>query len=1120
MSVSKLDMMIKRAVEPGLSVQSVAMYLSACAKKSEDELSAILNAVCDEDISKAAHAVRLLPAIYRDKCEETVLNRLCLHCRESQEITVAELLTVLEYNLTDLFCESFEKLNGEVVSGAFSKSSSKNACRLMNMFVDYSQSELYGVCETEFCEFLNKYDASGDEALTVLLPRLIEKRIEPPISKLISVLGSGRLKKLYGDGWQETLTDLVLCGCQSVQIWEAYFAEFFIVSHTDEELLTDGLWFLQFNANEELEELSAAVFYLYVAKLYGVDCAVFEYANGFETPSEFSRKQTILYEELIRDLWQTPERLAHFIRKTELCNPFAKEVIRKDKRLLIKNSTTDSSEDYRLLEELFKNAVAPKDIITIFFNTFLKMRLTVEDVFYFGQKYGVYDELLTAFESITFNGKIEKFNKGVFVVSTKNYYATMQHTISCYYFELQYLMEISGKSEPQKLKGFEIEYTIIGYSNGMVRIRLLVPDKYRQGPTPEPQLWEEEIAKYSEVLGQEPVSKKAKRINDALINFPVEFFAEDYNLDLLTELVSERSNRLDIILPNIKTAKWNAIFRVNDISTPRRFYSDFEKYSPSAIKMFEKLFADGVEISDIFALYFETVYKVIVPFDKFILMTDKERMLQALSERIIFCKLLEDTQRHKCRLMNIKCAPLCVVSKANLLRDNSKIPVKCIDYNMYDNGLGKIIFEDTSNDALSVEARGELFGYIAQNVTINRVKIERISLLPDASVYDVRETVFNLTCMASAIDLRRGSGDDMIRLIRIFGAKNPYSFQRCRKADIVYMQKCFDAQNTKKTLNAVAQMILNTELVTDIAEIYLNSHFKYYIDVARLASRIADRRPDLTNDIPKMFRGWEFICAVDMSGYLISPFIPQSCARVSADYAGKCVACVLSVSANGDICAEVKSVLDDTEILTPVLLCEAMGYTLEGMLPLLKDTLGKFDSFQPRDIINMTEGVEARQHFTTNITKLLLNSAQNEGEYENQLSRATEEKQRLKDMIRVNELDIVELKNAVVDWFERNCHIIPLYQMQTMTAEITDLYVRRSNDGEEALRLLYELFFDYSNYFRSNDIVKLWYEQLDKYFDNTLAENFEIIVKKSQRYLQNRGIERKSYNGRISNANV
>ncbi len=1099
---NKLDLIISRTTAPNTSAQSALMCVNMLAKTDYDGFVVLMNALCDADISKAVSVAELITPEFKPQCNNIVIENLCKSCKDADKITAQTFLAIIAYDRDDLFEDCIYNVTEDIVRFVFTNASAKSVCRFMRMFLNFSENRYYSLCEELFCIFLNRYDSSADEELSLLLPRLFEKHVITPLSKLITVLGCERAAELYGDGFENAITELIITGCQSLEMWDAYFKGFFSTSHTDDELLNDGLWFLQINADDDIINLAAKVFFLYAAGKYPVTHPIFEYIGLFGRDNRFLDRHIRLYEEYIRSLWHSPVELDVFLKATEICNPFFKKEIREGKKLLIKDNISDASSDFYLLEQLYANTQDCEKIIYIFFNTFLKLRLNIADLFRVAAKYELTEQMLQAFKDIVFVGTIKKYNIGMLVFTSEYYYTSWQHSVSLTHADLKYVLRTTGQNDCDKLKDKKVEYYISGYYRDQVQVRLHKESDIVQNREDTPEIWAQGLEELANILKKTVLKKNNEYKKLPISGFACASLIDDCDFNLFTEVVANNYEHLDRVLDFLKIAEWNMIFGVRDISLPSHYYVDLAKYKDSAVALFNKLFEQDCDIDLIFELYFGSIYKAIIPFETFIVMTDKETMLSALDERVIYCKLLEGENRHKCRLMNINCAPVCVISNSHLLEDGVKVPAKCIDYKVYDDGLGKIIFENVLKETITPIARGELFGYVAQNMKINPVKRERIALLPDAKDVDVRELKFNFALMAAAIKLRCTSGVELLRLVHIFGSKNPYSFQQDTKIDTLYLYRCYKHQDNTALNNQIVQMILNTNSLLDMAEIYLNTNFKYCMNIRDFVLTVCKRRPEFSEEVSSMFNKWELDCATDGNGNLFSYMLPFKAVSVGTDYAFKAVRCRISVSRNGEVNAEVVKDLPDSEMLYPVLFCGLLEQDVKEILPCLKSHIKAVGINNSSEITNMTYFANVKR-FTERLSKHIIKVNSHGFRKQESAISFLDERNEIAEILAKKQVEYQKLRQAISKIIKKYYTKVSIFEMENIISEITSTFIARCYFKEEIFRFLKGVFSDYSYYVRDNGIVEIWVEQLSGRFGDETATEFEQMMKENRRYIKN-----------------
>lgn len=1095
-----LNLLIENAISPDADASDLTMTLSS-KRLNAEEAEKVLLAVCKADIFKAATAVHSILGGTKEKYVNFVYEILLSRCENPALLTKAELLAILAYNDYNLFCRVISYVSPEKIKDTFYKISTTNACRFMRMCIDFGDAHLIELCENEFFALLGSFDSRGCDELSTLLPKLTFHGCANIVSRLLDFFTPAQLSRLYGEGFGDGLRDLITSGYESPAIWDAFFYDFFSKPHSAEELLTEGLWFLQLNATDE--SAVASCFFLYAIKTLSLNHPIFHYIEGFEYPKAFTRKHTIAYEEEIKKLWSTPKDLVKFLDKTKLCNPFAGADVDEKEKLHIREEGIFSPADYDLLGELFENNVSCEEIITIFLNTFLKKRLVMEELLYISETFNRLDEMLSSLKNVYFEGFIEKYNLGDLVISPKEYYCKQLHVVVVNALEFKYFNE-KNENDPKHSKDTRAvaQYHINNFISGQLYITLELPESVGKEAAAQ-KSWEEIVTNFEEILTHQEIGEKDKRSLKNAFDFSESLFVEEYDFDLFTAAICGHSEKLTDVLEILKTAGWNETFRHSHVRIDSHFYTDFEKYRGPAIKMFKQLISEGQSYDDILTLYFDSIYKLIVPLQILLIISEKEKVLDALSRRIIYCNMPMKDKRVQCRPMTIACAPICTMIDADNFIYN-KVPARCVDYTMGDGYIERIIFENAATGVFDTRERGNWFGYIAANMQLHSTKKSFIPRLPDATEYDIREMVFILDCMEAAIILRKNSKEDLNQLIDAMGVKNPFAFREDTRLEINYLSKFLDKKKTAGNKSAMSVVILSADNIGEIAKLYLNTNFKYYLTVSELISLIRNRRQDLFEKIDDLFSNISFECAVDNEGYLWSPFINQNTLKVSGEYCGYSVLCRIYYEA-GSLKAEVTSVQRKASPLNAILPALMIGYSLnDSIVPIIKNLLVKNASLTEEELRNVLNDkhsliVKAVKLIDPKKNPLLIKKS-NSDRVKTALSAAV-------NAISEPDFDLQKLKNATFHMIKDNCDYASVYEMENALACITQLLMQRFCREEEVVfTFLNYIFPSYSFFYRDNGIVDVWEKQLIGFFGEDATAEFIQNIKSGERYLKNKKV--------------
>lgn len=925
MNASDVVTLVNRTVKPKAPLSSLLMCVTFLAKNDLQAVDIYMKAVCDSDIYKGALITRRLSGELGEKCRQIVCRTLSERCEEPQRLTEAELLAMLELDEQSLFYRVRDALSEELVQRAFSQASGTAACRMMELFFPADCTALYPAAERLFCDFLDHYDSSGDEALTSLLPVLLEHNASVPLSKLIATVGPQRLEELYGPSLWDELDRLIVLGYDSPEIWDAYCQRLFSRSRSMEELLVQGLWHIQLFARDCDE--AAAVFYLYAIKHLGTEHEIFEHINCVEIPESFTRKHTLMYHDILHSLWEDPGQLARFLSKTEPCNPFARVLLPEDSFSLLPDGDTKDRQYFELLDRMCAWDLEPGTILTVFFQSDLKYHLPLEDLLDLAQRYQRLDRIMEALSRYTFSGEIVRFMQGSVILNSRSYHVRSLHSVRIHYAQAEQFF--SGK---QELIGTTVQYWIVGFHNGQILAELVPQASQQDRKLGEPKKWNKLLTKLHAYCAH-----PGQRLQDhpnlsTVLSFPVEEFAEKNDFGLMTALISSYPERINQFLKLFQSARWNVIAQQPDLHIPGYLFTQLSKYQEDAETMFRKLFSWGLPYKKILALYFETLYKMIVPLDRLLVMGKRENMLKELPAIPICVKLGEGADRACCRLSNI-CSPrICYVDHPERFVDHAVIRTRCVDFSIFANAVVMIRLEAEAAQILPGSERGALFGYLANNIQISTVKRDRITQLPSVEHYTKRELIFVLRCMEDAFVLRRASAAAMLELLRTMGTKNPFllSLDARSRVGATYLLNLYSAERKQRISNTMVSVILNAGCIEDIGEIYANTSIKYSLTIEELVAMILARRPEFARRLPDLFARVTFCLTADPAGGVWSPYFRQGSVTVSGNCRDSYLVCRVRPEPDGIGNMEILSVEKGSEMVFPVALSLLSGYQLGG----------------------------------------------------------------------------------------------------------------------------------------------------------------------------------------------
>ena len=1096
MDEAKLNLLIKKSIVPRASLSSLIMCVSSVGKTDINAACLYIKALCDQDISKAASVTKHLSGKLEEACSGVVYDVLCQRIANRSALSEEDLLAILEFDDSGLLQTAIPSVSNLLVGKVFARCTSQQACRLMTMILQCTSDNLIDASLQEFTVFINRYESSGDLALSQLLPVLLEHNAVVTLSKLLEILGIAKISSLYGNGLHEELDRMIISGFDSRELWDAYFHFLFQSQCSMEDLLVRGLWHIQLYASDENERNAIACFYLYSAEHLGVDHPIFDLTDGFERASYFSRKHTARYQEAFQRFWDSPALLARFLEKTAICNPFNGDVL-QDNNFTMRRDI-HNFQDYAQLVALFEKKASCETILKLFFCTDLKNKLPLEDLLYLSKRHDVLKQMLEHLGKIEFDGVAKKHIIGEVVLAPKSYCVVSLHVMPLDYHILE-----DRKSAVRNWKGKTLSYTITDFDNGKIIIRGFSQEAKSPNLPDDRETWKEAIASLEQNLATGDEEKLLSYKGYAVYNFSVDSFVEENDFGLLTDIYLRYPDRIDSLRFLLSHAKWNAAFIAADAAFPSRFYSDFGQYQDQAIQMFQAMFATPANAyTKILNLYFSSIYRVIVPFDRLLEIADRELMLKVLSSRVIYMRLLQKGQP-LCRPLYVACAPVCRVENTEELSSLQKFPAIVTDYTVVGGVVSRIVLRGQHIQPLDVKERGSLFGYLALNEHISRQKSALITRIPDIDTYSSRELLFNLNCMEKAILLRKSSRETLLQLIHLLDTKNPFIFQHGIQVDISYLGKLYSENRRKKMNDALVSMILNASDICAVSEIYCNTCVKYYTRIDELAQLLANRRADLADNLPQMFENVHFQCTADSNGWLWSPYVPQSSVMVGSQYAGLELVCSLHIGIDGIISAYVISATQSSTALYPMALCLLTGYQMSDAIEpylsdclieqnIIKDDNGKMqavlrDSAALRALIIRSLGGQKLSHLA-----------------DEEKTEFTQQLQQLHQLLYDDVLAKKELVKQTCSLIQTWGRDIPMPQMEKELAELSKKLMQSCADKKVIIRFLKKVFSSYSYAYRDNGLARIFLSQLTEYLGNEVAAQFDAEIQKSSKFHRNK----------------
>ena len=1095
MDREKLTLLISKTIKPKASLSSLLICLTPLCKTDPDGAYIFMQALCDQDISKAAQAAARLTGDFAPRGQALVATTLRTRCETGEDFSCETLLAILDTGDRELFRLAAPRLTGTLIIQAFSRCTAQSACALMELILRYADADLQGLCRDAFCAFLNRYDSSGDEALTKLLPALLENNAVDILSKLLDTLGLQKLETIYDPDWFLELDRLIVSGYDSLELWDAYFECIFRGELSADALFSKGLWQIQLFCNEDLLDKVAACFYLHAASHLPPDHEIFLYADAFSPSNEFSRKHTLRYQDALQPLWDQPEALVRFLDITAICNPFYWQVIQEERFTLIRD--VQDNLDYSRLSSFFEKGVDCKTILKLFLYTGLKNSLPMEDLLYLCRRYDVLTQMLEELKDMPFHGVVRKHKPGLMVVSPKAYNVMSLHSLHLPFSMMQHT---KGKTEDKK--GKTVSYTIIGFLNGHIQVNA-VAEETKTKSLPEAGAWEAAVD-YLEYWIQLPDDRKntTDQLNKLpLLAFSLESMKAENDLDLLSELIQKYPEKLAAFTWVLRYCKWNSLFISPDTGIPGHFYQDFSKYNQRAMALFEELVRAEVPCKLILRFYFSSIYKILVPLNLLLAMMDKSEVMEVVEKYTVYCRV-HNSMFNLCRPINILCAPLCEleVEKDVVLPPSFSTVIR--DYDIIDGIISHISLQSTYSPTLPLKDRGALFGYLAMNEHIGAQKQKNIRRLPDVEQYTSRELLFNLQCMEEAILLRRSKGPELMMLLQIMDQKNPFTFQISSRAEVNYLGRLYSEDRKQNIVSATSSMILNAPDLPAIRSIYLNTSAKYYLHLQEFAQLVQQRRPEFLEEVCDMFAGIPFRGTCDKNGFLWLPYVAQSTVFVGIEFAGMYLTCDLQLTGSG-VTAQVLSVESSDDAVDSILLCLMNGYRLHGaMEPLLAKAmtdLGVADGSKSA-VNRILHDTYSLRHWASRIIgRHTAPTPQGEGKTELMNQQMQMIRQRLAEQNHDPAFLRKQIRNMITDCYTG----VNVEEMEAAIAELSESLMQHIPRAEVIIPFLREVFSTYSYRFRDNGLVYIWIDQLDRYLGSDVAAEFKKTMLQSARFLRN-----------------
>lgn len=1090
-----LDTLIRRSITPKANLSSLNMCLNFIMKTDADYAFVFFDALCEFDISKAVSVASRLADSSEDKYLNYVHNILKKHCQDNDEISPEDLTSIIEYNDCELFECVMPKITQPILDKVFSDESCKTICRLLEMFLLYGNEELTVLCKDKFDAFLSRYDSSGDSTLKQLLPVLFDNNEVDILCAILRNIGLETVEKLYEGDLMQELIRLTINEDEGIEIWNSYFNLLFRSNNSFEELLEKGLWHIQIYCPDELIDEVGSAFYLYCAKHLGTDHEIFSFIDCFDSPKNFSRENTLMYQELIDNLWSDPKELVRFIDITKLCNPFIKHTFQDEGFTLIR--TSEEHQDYNRIVSLFEGSTDCEIILMLFLCTGLKNNLAMEDLLYLSLRYNILDKMLEVLKTHRFSGKVTKHNGQLVIVAPMEYNVRTLHSLHLPYYALEHI-----DLNTRDMKGSTVKYYISGLHNEQINTTLYTQEESMQPDSFVIQKeWPDAIESFEKKLNKFKNTYTKIDPNLAILSFNLDSFAQENDFNLLTNQITENTDKLELYIRLFSIATWNRIFMTKNMNLPAEYYTKFKKYLPCTEMLFEHLFKSSADIDSIIELYLGSIYKAILPFNQLLEMGDKSALIVTLASRTIYIRMRDDYSV-LCRPVNMACAPVCEMNSIDNKSLTKVFPAVITDYEITDGKVVKIKFSNQSDAPLTLEERGALFGYLALNEPIGIHKSKIISKLPPVSSYNCRELVFNLQRMEQAIILRRANGKLLTDLLYTMNDKNPFTFQTYYLADVNYLLNVYSASRKSSVVSSAISMVLNAKDTKALKCIWLNSSIKYHVSIPDYYDIISQRRPELAPQVTELFDKTEFICTADSDGYLWFYGIPQGSVYIGKEYAGMYLHCNINTDGRVIQANVIKS--EKTEkVIQPIFLCIVNGYTLN-------DSITAYIQSCLKQLGLLSENEQEINHILTNKTafvNFMLERAKNNSSVSlDETVIGASHKHKINEFFRYIHSETFSLKtmqNNICKFINNNVHSTSISEMEAILSKISAELMQCYPDRKQIISFLNYIFNCYSYHYRDNRIIHIWFGQLQNYLGQDTYMAFREKITNNTRYTRN-----------------
>ena len=1056
--------MFKKMLHQNVTVSSLVMFAKKIEKDSPEALITFLEMSCEMDIFKTATVVQQFLGENQNAAQEKVIQILTDRCKTADSFTALDLLAIATLEQSQLFKDSSVHFTKSIINATFNLANVHIACWLLRLSLESLPQETYKIIETAFCKFLVTNNTAIDEELSKLVPILVEYNTVNVLSVLIELVGIEQVEKFYGKPILPEINRMILLGEDSVIFWEVFLENFFATTRTPEELTEEGLWYIQLNASESIYDEVCAVFYFYVAANYGIEHPLFDYVEGFEPPKKYSRKHIMRYKDTIDSLWEQPEVLSQFLDKTKLCNPFLIEKSNRNSYELLENA--EDPVNYGKLSRLFELNASPAEILNIFLSTNLKNSLPFEDVFYLAKRYEILPDFLEIVKDVPFLGIITKnIERSIFLLPL-SYCVTAVHILNLPH-QIDKRLDYNSKQ-----KGMTMSYTIKDFREGHLRIAYC-ENFIEQSQNIETLMpWNASIEELRELLSFDEISlDQLQQLN--ILQFKRNDLLNQCDLNLFTRLFLEHPNQIYTFLKILDLANWNSGYSNKNWQIKKELYDDLKPYYEETFQLFKVLFATQ-NVGSVLEVYFSSIYKIILPLNELLFMADKNLLLDFLPKFTFSCHLKEQDS-NLCRPKNILCAPICSVENTENIVASKPFYAYISDFTVFPTNIYRIVLTPCSATEVSVEERGSTFGYLSKNIPISDWRIDFISQFPSTADCNHREIRFNLVCMEDAILLRRSDCNSLMQLIQILKKANPFAFQVSAVADQIYLKQFLYKQNKSDTkISAITTMLLNAKDINCIRELYLNTYIKFYMSIPQFIQLIKERRPDLIDQIPTLFKDTVFYAIADEEGKLWMPWIKQNTLQIPKEYVGQFLHCTISIDTNGIIDANVIQTQQSDDFFDILKNCLLAGYNIT---PYMKTLRNEFLSLHDSDELK------------NEVAKKALS-------FDKKLSFEENHKV-LKKKLYIKPFDSKEFAKNIGTLIRNYCHAVSAKEMENAISELTAIWIQRYPDTKKLRKYLFGTHLCFAGYYHSFGLGNIFVSQFYEYLYGKAAVSFEEKINDS-----------------------